>query len=143
MKRTDPPIIVEQPFNTNAARLWKALTAPSEMRQWFFEQIPDFRPEVGFHTEFVIQNEGRTFTHTWTIREVIPEEKIVYHWYYPEYPGDSNVHFEIETRDTDTLLRVRTEILEDYPDDIPEVKRESCVAGWEYFIQNRLAEYLD
>ena len=142
MKRADPPIVVEQTFHVSAARLWKAITDPLEMRQWFFEQIPDFRPEAGFRTAFVVQNEGRSFTHTWSIREVIPEEKIVYNWYYPEFPGDSNVHFEIESREKDILLRVFTEILEDFPDDIPEFKRASCVAGWEYFIQDRLPAYL-
>lgn len=143
MKRTDPPIIVEHYFSYSPARIWKALTNPQEMRQWFFEQIPDFKPELDFYTEFIIVNEGRTFTHCWTIKEVIPEEKIVYRWNYPEYPGDSNVYFEIEAQESGSLLRVSTEVLEDFPDDIPEFKRDSCVAGWEYFIQNRLPEYLD
>ena len=142
MKCTDPPIVIEQHFGASPARLWKAITNPSEMRQWFFEQIPDFRPEAGFHTEFVIRNEGRTFTHCWTLREVIPKKKIVYHWYYPEYPGDSNVHFEIEEHESGSLLRVSTEILEDFPDSIPEFKRESCIAGWQFFVQNRLPEFL-
>ena len=143
MKRTDTPIKVEQYFNSSPAIIWKALTDPEEMRQWFFEQIPDFRAEVGFYTEFTIVNEGRSFTHCWTIREVVPEKKIAYRWKYPEYTGDSNVHFEIEARDSGSLLRVSTEVLEDFQDDIPEFKRESCQAGWEYFIQNRLPEYLD
>jgi len=143
MKQTDPPIVIEQHFTANPARLWKALTNPAEMRKWFFEQMPDFQPEVGFYTEFVITNDGRTFTHCWTIKEVIPEQKIVYGWNYPEYPGDSNVHFDIEARENGSLLRVSTEILEDYPDDIPEFKRESAITGWKYFIQERLSEYLE
>lgn len=142
MKRSDPPIIVEQHFSVSPARLWQALTDPAEMRQWFFEQIPDFKAEVGFHTEFAISHEGRTFTHRWTIREAEPMKKIVYNWNYPEYPGDSNVYFEIESRELGSLLRVSTEVLEDYPDDIPEFKRESGVAGWEYFINKSLPEYL-
>ena len=143
MKKNEPPVIVEQHFNTSPERLWRAITNPAEMRQWFFEQMPDFQAEVGFYTEFVIKNEGRTFTHCWTIREVIPEKLIVYRWNYPEYPGDSNVHFAIESQGDGALLRVSTEILEDYPDDIPEFKRESAVAGWKYFIQDRLPAYLD
>ena len=143
MKRSDPPIIVEQEFSASPARLWRALTNPAEMRQWFFEQIPDFQPEIGFYTEFLIQNEGRNFTHCWTVREVLPEKKIVYRWMYPEYPGDSHVHFEIEALENGSLLRVSTEIIEDYPDNIPEFKRESGVAGWKYFIQDRLPKYLE
>jgi hypothetical protein len=35
------------------------------------------------------------------------------------------------------------EVLEDFPDDIPEFRRESCIGGWNYFINHRLKEYLD
>jgi len=35
-----------------------------------------------------------------------------------------------------------TEVLEDYPDDIPEFKRESGLGGWNYFIKDRLYNYL-
>ena len=108
MKRTDPPIVVEQEFNVSPSRLWRALTNPAEMRRWFFEQIPDFQPEVGFYTEFLIQNEGRNFTHCWTVREAITDQKIVLRWNYPEYLGDSLVHFEIEGNDNGSLLRVTT-----------------------------------
>lgn len=143
MKKTDPPIVVEQSFTCSPARLWRALTNPAEMRQWFFEQISEFQPEIGFYTEFVIENEGRTFTHCWTIREVVPEKKIVYRWNYPEYAGDSNVHFEIEAITNGSKLRVSTEVIEDFPSDIPEFRRESGVAGWKYFIQDRLLKYLE
>lgn len=142
MKRSDPPIVVEQHFSVRLVRLWKALTDPGEMRQWFFEQIPDFRAEVGFHTEFAVAHKGRTFTHRWTIREAEPLKKIVYNWNYPEYAGDSNVCFELESGESGSILRVSTEVLEDFPGDIPEFKRESCLAGWEYFIQKSLPEYL-
>ena len=143
MKRSDPSIVVEQVFNTSPDRIWKAITDPDEMRQWFFEQMPDFRPEVGFHTEFLITNEGRNFTHTWTLTEVIPNQRIVYQWRYPEYPGDSRVSFEIEPSGSGCILRVTTKVLEDYPQDIPEFQRESCEAGWNYFIQQRLPAYLE
>lgn len=143
MKRSDPSIVVEQVFDSSPDRIWKAITDPDEMRQWFFEQMPDFRPEVGFHTEFLITNEGRNFTHTWTLTEVIPKRKVVYQWRYPEYSGDSRVYFEIKAHEPGCILRVTTEILEDYPDDIPEFKRESCENGWIYFIQQRLPAYLE
>lgn len=143
MKRTDPPIIVEQQFKASPPRLWNALTNPAEMRRWFFEQIPDFQPEIGFYTEFLIENEGRNFTHCWTVKEMIPERKLSLQWNYPEFIGDSLVHFEIEGNDAGSLLRVTTEVLEDYPGDIPEFSRESGVAGWKYFIQERLPQYLE
>lgn len=44
----DEPIIVEQTFNTTIDSVWKAITEIKQMRQWYFENIPTFKPEVGF-----------------------------------------------------------------------------------------------
>lgn len=48
------------------------------MRQWFFENIESFKPEVGFETQFNVQAESRNFLHMWKIIEVVPMKKIVY-----------------------------------------------------------------
>ena len=68
---------------------------------------------------------------------------IKYSWEFEEYPGKSTSVFEIIKENNQTKLRLTVEILEDFPDDIPEFKRESCIAGWEYFINNRLKEFLE
>jgi hypothetical protein len=41
-----------------------------------------------------------------------------------------------------TKLTLSVEVQEDFPESIPEFKRESCIGGWNYFINNRLKEYL-
>lgn len=67
------PIIVEQILDAPAAAVWKAITDPAQMCQWFFEPIADFEPVVGFETEFVVRVEGRTFPHQWYfLRESLP-----------------------------------------------------------------------
>ena len=141
MKRTDEKIIIKQDFKASKEILWKALTDLKEMKKWYFENIPSFKPEVGFETQFAIENESRTFTHQWKILEVIPEKLIKYNWKYAEYPGDSNIIFDLSAQKNSTDLKITVEILEDFPDDIPEFKRESCIGGWQYFIQNRLVDY--
>ncbi|WP_461643660.1 SRPBCC family protein [Labilibaculum euxinus] len=136
-------IVVEQTFNKPREEVWSAITDPNKMREWFFENIPDFIPEVGFETRFNIDAGERQFMHIWKITEVIPFEKIVYNWRYENMYGNAFVSFELFDRDIETLLRITNLGLETFPQDIPEFSRESCTDGWEYFINQRLKEYLN
>ncbi|MDQ1772915.1 SRPBCC domain-containing protein [Labilibaculum sp. A4] len=136
-------IVVEQTFNKPREEVWSAITDPNKMREWFFENIPDFIPEVGFKTRFNVDAGERQFMHIWKITEVIPFEKIVYNWRYENMYGNAFVSFELFDRDIETLLRITNLGLETFPQDIPEFSRESCTDGWEYFINQRLKEYLN
>lgn len=142
MKTTDPPIIVEQIFNVPIIRVWKAITIKEEMVQWFFDNIPDFKAEVGFKTQFNIKAPSRDFLHLWEVVEVIPLKKIVINWKYEDCKGDSLVTMELEEANEGTKLILTTEVIEDFDDTYPEFKRESCVGGWNYFIKERLSDYL-
>ena len=143
MKKTDPPIIVEQKFNISVEKVWEALTNIDLMKQWFFDNIESFEPEVGFTTAFTVKNEDRIFTHLWKLTEVIPLQKITYNWKYKEYPGDSFVTFELSEDKNHVTLKLSTTVVENFPQDIPEFKRESCVGGWNYFVKNRLKNFLE
>lgn len=142
MKITDKPVVVEQVFKNPVIKVWQAITEIGQMRQWFFENIPDFKPEIGFNTQFEVQVEDRTFTHLWKVTEVVLLKKITYNWKYKEYPGDSFVIFELLEGNEKVKVRLTTKVIEDFPDHIPEFLRESCVQGWHYFIQERLTDYL-
>lgn len=143
MQKGDAAIVVEQSFNVPADILWKAITDVNQMRQWFFDNIPDFRPEAGFKTQFLIENEGREFLHKWEITEVVPGRLITYSWRYQQYPGHGAVTFEISGKGDVSTLKLTNVVLESFPSDIPEFTTESCRGGWEYFIQNRLKEFLE
>ena len=136
------PIIVEQLLHSSTIEVWEAITQKNQMIQWFFDNIPDFRPDLGFKTEFIVKSTDRRFTHLWEIIEIIPYTKIAYSWQYKEYQGESVAIFELFQRDNKTLLRVTCEGLESFPQDIPEFSRESCQGGWAYFL-NRLHLYLN
>jgi uncharacterized protein YndB with AHSA1/START domain len=142
MKQSDPPVIVEQVFDLPVETVWKAITEREQMVQWFFDNIPDFKAKVGFETQFKIHNEGRDFLHLWRITEVNPNRKITYRWSYDQYDGEALVTFELVPDGATTRLRLTNIVLADFDDTIPEFKRESCVAGWEYFIKQRLKNYL-
>lgn len=143
MQTTDLPIIIEADFKTNIETVWKALTELKQMQQWYFNQLVDFKAEVGFETEFALMHEGRTFTHIWKITEVIPLEKISYVWKFKEYPGSSTVTFSLKETTKGTQLHFKDIVLESFPKDIPEFKRESGLAGWNYLIGESLQKYLE
>ena len=143
MKASDGPIIVEQSFDAAATTVWQAITDIDQMRQWYFDNIPAFKPEVDFETQFNVQGGDRDFLHMWKVTEAMPLKRISYDWTFEGYPGDSFVTFELFEKGRSTTLRLTVTVREDFPDDIPEFKRESCVGGWEYFIKGRLKEYLE
>lgn len=143
MKKSEGPILVEQDFQTTIEAIWSALTDIAEMKKWYFDTIPDFQPKVGFKTQFPIHNEGRTFTHCWEVLEVMPKQLITYRWNYLEYVGDSKVTFALAERDGYVRLNFRMEVLEDFLANLPEFKRASGVAGWDYFINQQLKGYLE
>ena len=137
------PIIVEQYFDIPVSRVWSAITEHNQMIQWFFPEIPAFKAEEGFRTSFDIQSGGRNFHHLWKILEVSPPHRIVYHWSYSDIEGEGIVIFELFDKGEQTLLCLRNEGLDSFPEEIPEFSREAAVGGWEYFIKEQLKEYLD
>jgi uncharacterized protein YndB with AHSA1/START domain len=143
MRKNDEPVIVEQTFNTSIDTVWKSITEIDQMRQWYFENIPSFKPEVGFETQFNVQSQDRNFPHMWKVTEVVPLKMITYNWKYEGYSGDSFVTFELFKQNNLTKLRLTHQVQECFPEDIPEFSRESGVEGWTFFIKKSLKEYLE
>jgi uncharacterized protein YndB with AHSA1/START domain len=143
MKKNEESIVVEQIFNTFAKTVWNAITSIDQMRKWYFENIPSFKPQIGFETQFNVQSKDRIFTHLWKVTEVIPMKMIAYNWKYEGISGDSVVKFELFEETKFTKLRITHRVLEDFPADIPEFKRESGVEGWTFFIGKSLKEFLE
>ena len=143
MKTTDKPVIVEQTFNKSIQIVWHVITNLNDMKKWFFNNIESFVPEEGFETQFPVQVKNRKFTHLWKLTQVIPNKKIVYNWKYKEYAGDSFVTFELTENKGNTKLKLTTEVIEDFAENIPEFTRESCKNGWHYFIKKSLKDYLE
>jgi hypothetical protein len=52
------------------------------------------------------------------------------------------VTFELVDAGDEVKLVVTHEVLESFPDDIPEFTRENCQGGWEYFIHRSLQDFL-
>ncbi|MGB5238643.1 MAG: SRPBCC domain-containing protein [Flavobacteriaceae bacterium] len=143
MDNRNEPIIVDQDFKLPVEKVWAAITDRDQMIQWFFADIPEFKAEKGFYTEFDVDSGERIFRHRWMILEATPPCKIVYHWSYKDMEGEGIVSFDLLKKDKGTLLRLTNTGLDSFPDDIPEFSRESCKGGWEYFIKGNLKNFLE
>jgi uncharacterized protein YndB with AHSA1/START domain len=130
-------------YNKPINDVWNSITKIDQMRQWYFESIPSFKPEVGFETQFNVKSQGRNFMHLWTVTDVVPSKMLAYNWKYENISGDSLVKFELFEENNLTKLRLTHQVLEDFPDDIPEFKRESGVEGWTFFISKSLKVFLE
>lgn len=140
---SNEPIIVEAMLEAPPAVVWKAITDKDQMRQWFFEPMTEFQPEVGFETTFEIECEGQVYPHEWKVTEVVPESRISYDWRYRGYPGDSTVTWELSEVPGGTQLRLTHTGSETFPQDDPVFSRASCTAGWEFFLQDSLKPFLE
>jgi uncharacterized protein YndB with AHSA1/START domain len=121
-------VVIERTFNAPVARVWKALTDVQEMRQWYFD-LKEFKPEVGFEFEFVVEHEGNKYHHLCKITEVSPQKKIAYTWRYKGEVGESLVTFELSPDGDKTRLKLTHKGLETFPK-TPAFARENFEAGW-------------
>lgn len=136
------PIIVEQTFAAPRTAVWKAITDADQMRQWYFEQMEDFRPEVGFETRFTVEHDGKVYRHVWRVTEVVPTERITYSWQMDGLAGLGSTSWELTEVDGNTHLKLTNVGLHTFPQEDPSFHRESCRAGWRYFLNERLPEWL-
>jgi len=142
MKTSNPPILLSYWYASSVNELWAALTNHDQMVQWYFDNIPAFEPHKGFKTQFTVKNDVKHFTHLWEVTAVVPYHSICYSWQYTEYPGLATVCFKIIAQDKGAKLNLELIVHENFPDLVPEFKRESCIAGWNYFLGEQLTNYL-
>jgi uncharacterized protein YndB with AHSA1/START domain len=132
---------IERTFNAPVARVWRALTDVDQMRQWYFD-LKEFRPEVGFEFEFVVEHGGNSYHHLCQINEVIPQKKIAYTWRYKGEPGNSLVAIELFREGEKTRLKLTHEGLESFPR-TPAYARQNFEQGWNAIIGTELKEFLE
>ena len=144
IKQMDTPVVIERTFNAPVEKIWKALTDIKQMKQWYFPQLEDFKPEVGFETQFNIHHEGKDFLHIWKVKEVVPLKKISVDWRYDGYPGNSLLSFELVEQGNKTKLILTHEGLETFiPEKHPELAKQNFMEGWTQFMQKGLKEFLE
>jgi len=141
---TEAPLIIERTFNAPAEKIWKALTDIDQMKEWYFPQLENFKPQKGFETQFNVHHQGKDFLHIWKIKEVVSLKKIAVEWKYGGYPGNSVVSFELFAEGNKTKLVLTHEGTETFiPGKHPELAKENFNEGWTQFMDKGLKEFLE
>src|SRR5207248_7188427 len=134
--------IGERSFDAPVARVWRALTDADEMRQWYFD-LEEFKPEVGFEFEFVVEHEGTSYHHLCRVTEVVPQQKIAYTWRYKGEPGDSLVTIELFPEDDKkTRVKLTHTGIETFPK-TPAYARKNFESGWTTLIGSELKRFVE
>jgi uncharacterized protein YndB with AHSA1/START domain len=134
-------VVIERTLNAPVARVWKALTVVDQMRQWYFD-LREFKPEVGFEFEFVVEHEGNSYHHLCRVTEVIPQKKIAYTWRYKGEPGNSLVTFELCAEGEKTRLKLTHTGIETFPK-TPAYARKNFETGWTTIIDSELRQFIE
>jgi uncharacterized protein YndB with AHSA1/START domain len=135
------PLVIERTFNAPIAKVWRAITNKSVMKQWSFD-IKEFKPEVGFEFQFYGEKDGVKYFHRCKITEVIPGKKLAYSWRYEGHEGNSLVTFELFAEGGKTRLRLTHEGLESFPR-TPAFARANFTEGWTCLIGSQLKEFVE
>src|SRR4051812_15622172 len=107
----EQPIIIERTYHAPVAKVWKALTDKTFMKEWYFD-LAEFKAEPGFEFSFPGGPDGKSYTHLCKVVEVVDEKKISYTWRYEGYEGDSLVSFELFDEGEHTRVKLTHEGLE-------------------------------
>ena len=134
-------VVIERTFNAPAARVWKALTDVDQMREWYFD-LKEFKAQVGFEFEFIVEHEGNSYYHLCRVTEVVPQKKIAYTWRYKGEPGNSLVTIELSPDGEKTRLKLTHTGLETFPK-TPAYARENFEAGWTAIIGTELKQFVE
>ncbi|RFZ84100.1 SRPBCC domain-containing protein [Mucilaginibacter terrenus] len=136
------PLIVERTLAAPVSKIWQALTDNEKMKKWYF-QLENFEARVGFEFEFVGQGrKGEKYLHKCRVTAVEFQKKLSYTWAYENYPGSSEVSFELFPEGDSTLVRITHSGLETMPDS-PDFAISSFTEGWTYILGTSLKQFVE
>lgn len=135
-------VVVERVFNAPPELIWRALTDRDMMQQWYFNLV-EFRPEVGFHFEFMAgPPKGKQFRHVCEVTAVVPGRKLAYSWHFAGYGGMSEVTFELFAEGDGTRLKLTHTGLASFAAEHPDFAVHNFREGWNHIVNVSLPEFL-
>jgi uncharacterized protein YndB with AHSA1/START domain len=135
----ETPFILERVYNASIEDVWQAITEENSMREWYFPQLRQFEPVVGF--DFVFLNDGSPYQKQWQVTKVEPGRLLAHSWIYKGYPGSSEVTFELFNEGNKTRLKLQHTGIESFPSD-PHFARYRFENGWKQILGSNLENYL-
>ncbi|MBF9221983.1 SRPBCC family protein [Hymenobacter ruricola] len=134
------PFVTEHVYAASLEKVWRALTEKDKIQEWYFPQVRKFEPVVGFRFEFT--DDGSPYGKEWVVTEVVDGRKLAHTWAYRNYPGSSEVTFELIEQGDKTKLALTHTGLESFPDD-PHFARSRFENGWAQILGSNLKDYLE
>jgi uncharacterized protein YndB with AHSA1/START domain len=129
----------QQVYDAPIQRVWRALTNEEEMHAWYFAQLQQFRPLVGF--EFVFANDGSPYQKEWRVTRVEEGRLLAHSWVYKGYPGSSEVIFKLFDEGGKTRLKLTHTGLASFPQD-PHFARNRFEDGCRQILGSNLKDHL-
>lgn len=139
-KNMDTPLIMEFSYNVPIDEVWGALTETDKMKKWYFPQIQEFEPTVGY--KFRFNDIGDNYQKQWEVTKVVEGKTLAHNWAYKGYPGNSEVIFDLFPEGNKTKLRVTQTDIESFPDH-PHFKRERFEWGLNNLLGKNLKHLLE
>lgn len=134
------PLIKEFNYHVPIEKVWQALTDKDKMKQWYFPQLQQFEPVVGFKFQF--EDDNAEYQKEWMVTKVEEGKTLAHNWAYKGYPGNSEVIFDLFAEEEKTKLRVTQTDLESFPDHL-HFKRERFEWGWDNLLGQNLKYLLE
>ena len=108
---SDREIRSERVFNTPRERVWRAMTDPTLIAQWWGRgnhvDIERYEPVVGGHWRFVEHSDGTTHGFEGRFAEITPPERVVQTFEWDGMPG----HVILETATLEDMGDGRTRLV--------------------------------
>ena len=136
----DKPFELEQVYDAPIEKVWQALTDKDSMREWYFPQLINFEPVAGFKFEF--NDAGSNYKKEWQVTQVEAGRKLAHTWVYKNYPGSSEVTFELFNEGGKTRLKLTHTGLASFPHKA-HFARHRFEDGWHSIIGSNLKSYLE
>lgn len=134
------PLIKEFEYKAGMPEVWYTLTDTAKMKQWYFPQLLQFEPVVGF--QFVFKEDNLEYRKEWIVTKVSEGETLAHSWAYKGYAGSSEVTFDLFAAGTKTKLRITQTGLETFPDHA-YFNRQRFEQGWEILLGQNLKQVLE
>jgi uncharacterized protein YndB with AHSA1/START domain len=127
-------VITERVYNAPTERVWQAITDIEQMKQWYFDTLTEFEPEVGFEARFENRHNGAILSNTFKVIEVVPGKKLSHTWTIADNPGNSVVTWELFDEGDKTKLVLTHDHVETFRSENTQgFARQDYVNGWSHF----------
>lgn len=136
----DTTLVKEFSYNVPIENVWNALTEKDQMKIWYFSQLKEFEPRVGFKFQF--DDDGANYQKEWIVTKFEAGKIFAHSWAYKGFPGKSEVIFELFSEQHKTKLKVTQTGLDSFPSH-PHFNRERFESGWENLLGNNLKNLLE